>query len=146
MNNDIPQYDALGYTGTGYLVVRATTASEALPLENATVTIYGTEDDFSSIIARLQTGNDGLTPKIALLAPPRALSEVPGNGARSFASYNVSVHKNGFAPLALRRVPVFDGITSVQPADLIPLAENGYPDSFKPYGGPIDEGEALGTP
>ena len=84
--------------------------------------------------------------KIALLAPPRALSEVPGNGARSFASYNVSVHKNGFAPLALRRVPVFDGITSVQPADLIPLAENGYPDSFKPYGGPIDEGEALGTP
>lgn len=146
MNNDIPQYDDIGYTGTGYLVIRATTASEALPLEGATVTVYGTEDDFSSIIARLQTGNDGLTPKIALLAPPRSLSQVPENGTSSYATYNVSVYKDGFSPLSLRRVPVFDGITSVQPADLIPRAENGYPDSFDPYGGRITEGESLGTP
>ena len=143
MNNDIPQYSDIGYTGTGYLVIRATTASEALPLENALVTVYGNQPDFSSVIARLQTGNDGLTPKIALLAPPRALSEVPGNGSRSYATYNISVHKDGFSPLELLRVPVFDGITSVQPADLIPLSENGYPDSFDPYGGRVIEGEAF---
>lgn len=134
MNNDIPQYSDIGYTGTGYLVVRATTASEALPLEGAVVSVYGDVDGFSSLIARLQTGKDGLTPKIALLTPPRALAEVPGNGDRSFATYNISVRMDGFAPLTLRSVPLFDGITSIQPADLIPLAENGYPDGFRPYG------------
>ena len=139
MNNDIPQYSNIGYTGTGYLVVRATTASAALPLEGAVVSVYGNVDGFSSLIARLQTGKDGLTPKIALLTPPRELSESPGNGDRSFATYNVSVRMNGFAPLTLRGVPVFDGITSVQPADLIPLAENGYPDGFQPYGTSINE-------
>lgn len=146
MNNDIPQYSDIGYTGTGYLVIRATTASEALPLENALVTVYGNQENFSSVIARLQTGNDGLTPKIALLAPPRALSEVPGNGGLSYATYNVSVQKEGFSPLELQGVPIFDGITSVQPADLIPLSENGYPDSFDPYGGRIREGQTLDNP
>lgn len=146
MNNDIPQYADIGYTGTGYLVIRATTASGALPIENALVTVYGNRPDFSAVIARLQTGNDGLTPKIALSAPPRSLSETPGNGDNSFATYNISVRKNGFYPLSLYEVPVFDGITSVQPANLIPLIENGYPDSFDPYGGRIVEGNALGTP
>ena len=139
MNNDIPQYSGIGYTGTGYLIVRATTASEALPLEGAVVSVYGNVDGFSSLIARLQTGRDGLTPKIALLTPPRALSEYPGNGDRSFATYNVSVRMNGFAPLPLRSVPIFDGITSVQPADLIPLSENGYPDGFQHYSTSINE-------
>lgn len=146
MNNDIPQYADIGYTGTGYLVVRATTASGALPIENAVVTVYGNQPDFSAVIARLRTGNDGLTPKIALTAPPRSLSEAPGNGAASFATYNLSLHKDGFYPLSLYEVPVFDGVTSVQPADLIPLLENGYPDSFDPYGGRINEGNATGSP
>ena len=139
MNNDIPQYSDVGYTGTGYLVVRATTASEALPLAGAVVSVYGDIDGFSSLIARLQTGKDGLTPKIALLAPPRALSESPGNKDRAYATYNVSVRMDGFSPLALRSVPIFDGITSVQPADLIPLAANGYPDGFQPYGTSLSE-------
>ena len=146
MNNDIPQYSDLGYTGMGYLVVRATTASEALPLENATVSVYGNEETFSSLIARLQTGSDGLTPKIGLLAPPRSLSEVPGNGSRSYATYNVSVHKDGFDPLFLTNVPLFDGITSIQPADLIPRAENGYPDAFDPFGGHGRERQVNDSP
>ena len=143
MNNDIPQYQNLGYTGTGYLVVRVTTAGEALPLEGAHVTVYGDEADFSSIIARLTTGNDGLTPKLALMTPPRSLSESANSPTRSFATYTVTVHKDGYYPLDARSVPIFDGITSVQPADLIPLPQNGYPDSFIPYGSRITEGEIL---
>lgn len=143
MNNDIPQYQNIGYTGTGYLIVRVTTASEALPLENATVTVYGNLPDFSAVIARLQTGNDGLTPKIALTTPPRALSETPESTARPYAVYNITVHKDGYTPIEAYRVPIFDGITSVQPADMIPLPQNGYPDAFSPHSQIIVEGEAL---
>ena len=143
MNNDIKQYQNLGYTGTGYLVVRVTTADEAIPLENAYVTVYGNEANFSAIIARLTTGNDGLTPKLALMAPPRALAESPNSPVRPFATYRIAVDKNGFFPLSAKEVPIFDGITSVQPANLIPLPQNGYPDSFAPYGSFISEGESI---
>jgi len=143
MNNDIPQYQDRGYTGTGYLVVRVTTASEALPLEGANVTVYGDEANFSSVIARLTTDNDGLTPKLALMAPPRSLSESANSHSRPFATYTVTVNKDGYYPLDSRSVPIFDGITSVQPADLIPLPQNGYPDSFIPYGTRITESETL---
>ena len=143
MNYDIPQYQNIGYTGTGYLVVRVTTASEAIPLENATVTVLGNQPNFSSVIARLRTGNDGLTPKIALSAPPRALSEVPESELPPFATYNITVDKRGYSPVQMYRVPVFDGITSVQPADLIPLPKNGYPDSFSPFNETVIEGEAI---
>lgn len=143
MNNDIPQYSDIGYTGTGYLTVRVTTASEALPLEDALVTVYGNQSDFSSVIARLVTGNDGLTPTIALLAPPRSLSEEPNSVRIPYATYNISVNKDGYSPIEMYGVPIFDGITSVQPADLIPLPQNGYPDAFDPYSGRIIESTAA---
>ena len=143
MNNDIPQYSNIGYTGTGYLVVRVTTASEAIPLEGATVTVYGNQPDFSSVIARLQTGNDGLTPKIALVTPPRSLSEEPNSVRIPYATYNITVDKEGYSPTEMYGVPIFDGITSVQPADMIPLPQNGYPDAFAPYSGSVVESRAA---
>ena len=141
MNNDIPQYQDAGYTESGYLVIRATTASEALPLENATVTVYGELPDFSAVIVQTETGPDGLTPKLELLTPPRSLSETPDSARRPYASYRISVDREGYYPITLQGVPVFSGITSVQPADLIPLMENGYPDSFSPFGGTVTERE-----
>lgn len=133
MNKDIPQYDTLGYTGTGYLIVRVTTASQALPLPGATVLVRGDEENFSAVIARLTSGADGLTPKIALLAPPRNLSLSPG-GEKVFATYNIDIYLDGYHNISAQRVPIFDGITSVQPADMIPIPKNGTPDSFSPYG------------
>ncbi len=145
MNNDITHYQEIGYIGTGHLVVRVTTASEALPLEGAAVTVWGELPNFSSVIARLTSGADGLTPKLALLAPPRALSEAPGNGTASYATYRISVNKDGYAPIEMYNVPIFDGVTSIQPADLIPLPKNGYPDAFSPYAGVVVESETLAT-
>ena len=139
MNRDIPQYAPLGYTGTGYLVVRVSTASGALPLEGATVLIRGSEETFSAVIARLTSGTDGLTPKIALLTPPRALSQSPSQTAKPYASYNVEVYLDGYHALSAQNVPIFDGVTSIQPADLIPVPKNGYPPSRPPYEGQYTE-------
>lgn len=133
MNNNMPQYQNAGYTGKGYLVVRVSAASETIPLEGATVLIRGGEENDSAVIARLTSGSDGLTPKIALAAPPRILSESPGN-IRPFATYNVDVHLKGYPSVSAQNVPIFDGITSVQSVTMIPLPKNGYPDAFTPFG------------
>ena len=126
MNQDIPQYDSLGNTGTGYLVVRVSTASGALPLEGATVLVRGGEEDFSAVIARLSSGEDGLTPKIALLTPPRSLSLSPSQNRKPYANYNVEVYLDGYRTLVAQNVPIFDGVTSIQPAEMIPVPQNGY--------------------
>ena len=132
MNKDIPQYSGIGYSGTGYLVTRVGTASSAIPLENAVVTVRGNQPNFSSVIVKLTTGMDGLTPKISLAAPPRENSESPGIEPR-VATYNLDIQRDGYLRTTAQHVPIFDGITSVQPINLIPLPKNGYTDRFDPY-------------
>ena len=132
MNRDIPQYSNIGYTVTGYLVIRASAASSAIPLEGAVVTVRGNQPNFSSVIVKLTTERNGLTPKISLATPPRGNSTSPGI-ENPFATYNVDVQLDGFFPTSAQQVPIFDGITSIQPINLIPLPQNGYTDRFAPY-------------
>lgn len=132
MNHSMPMYQNGNYSGTGYLVVRVSAASEALPLEGATVFVRGGEENDSAVIATLNTGRDGLTPKIALAAPPRSLSESPNN-VRPYALYSVDVHLNGYPTVTAQNLPIFDGITSAQSIVLTPLPKNGYPDKFDPF-------------
>ncbi len=139
MNHNISPYTEM--TGTGYLVVRASAASESLPLEGATVFIRGGKENDSALIASLTTGIDGLTPKVALAAPPRSLSESPGN-ITPFSSYTIDVHLNGYPTVTAQNIPIFDGITSVQSVVMIPLPKNGFPDNFTPFGDLISESEA----
>ena len=140
MNRDIPQYQSIGFTESGYLVIRASTASGAIPLEGATVTVRGNQPNFSSVIVKLTTGRDGLTPKISLAAPPTANSISPGM-PDPFATYNVDVSLDGYLPTSAQQVPIFDGITSIQPINLIPRPKNGITDRFAPYGEIITDTE-----
>ena len=80
------------------------------------------------MIAVYTTDLSGLTERFALPAPPRELSMTPGNG-RSYATYNLSVTKEGYYQQYYANVPVFEGITAVQNADMIPLPENGQTDN-----------------
>ncbi|MBQ7292901.1 MAG: hypothetical protein IJW79_04090 [Clostridia bacterium] len=140
MNRDIPQYSNIGYTGTGYLVIRASAASSAIPLEGAVVTVRGNQPNFSSVIVKLTTERNGLTPKISLATPPRGNSTSPGI-ENPFATYNVDVQLDGFFPTSAQQVPIFDGITSIQPINLIPLPKNGYTDRFAPYDEKVTDSE-----
>ena len=122
-------------SGYGYMIVRVTTARGAIPLEGATVTVHNYDPEFErgkgDIIAVYTTNASGLTEKFALPAPPEALSTSPGNG-RSYETYNLSVSKEGYYQQYYSNVPVFEGITAIQSADLIPLSDNGQTDSFTP--------------
>lgn len=126
MNNDRS-------TGYGYMIVRVTTARGAIPLEDAIVTVHNYDPEFEGgrgdIIAVYTTNSSGLTERFALPAPPRELSMSPGNG-KGYETYNLSVTKEGYYQQYYANVPVFEGITAIQNADMIPLPDNGQTDRF----------------
>lgn len=123
--------------GQGFLVIHVTTARGAIPLEGAQVTIrnYLEEptEERGDVIATLISGTGGNTAVLPLAAPPRSASLSPGNG-KPYASYIAEVRLEGYYDQTYSGIPVFDGITAIQPADLIPLPENGQSDSFTPDG------------
>ena len=123
--------------GQGYLIVHVTTARGAIPLEGARVNVRRsdptTEAPRGDVIASQVSGRDGNTATRTLAAPPRANSQHP-NGKRPYAPYHIEVSLEGFFKQSYANVPIFDGIVAIQPADLIPLPENGRTDSRTPDG------------
>lgn len=107
----------------GYLIVKVSTARGAIPLENASVNIRGSEQDASGILFSLRTNRDGQTEKIALPTPPKAESETPNPSVIPYALYNVDVFKEGYVPLFFQNVPIFPEITSIQGAVMVPAPD-----------------------
>lgn len=117
--------------GTGYLILHVTTAGGAIPLEGAKININRYAPEASSdpktrgdTVASPVSGIDGNTVRIPLSAPPRGLSESPGNPA-PFSLYSVEATLDGYYSQSYAGIPIFDGVTSIQPIVLIPLPENG---------------------
>lgn len=134
-------------TGVGQLVFRVTTARGAIPLEGAQITVrphlpdLNTEDR-GQTVAVLYSDRDGKTEPLALPAPPRSDSLTPtDNGVLPFATYDAEVYLPGYIAPEYTRIPIFDGITSIQTVDLIPLPENGRKDGLTPDDSQFFEGE-----
>lgn len=112
----------------GFLQVIVKTASGALPVENALVTVYEylpeAEESVSrgNVIYSLTTNEDGKTPKVALGTKNKELSMSPGN-INPYSVYNIGVEKEGFYSNRYINVPIFSGVTALQPVELIPLVE-----------------------
>ena len=140
MNNGVGNMQS--NMGEGYLVVRVATANGAIPIVGAQVTVRGAEESNSDYYRSFYSGASGLTQKITLSAPLRSLSEEPSvTGARPYSLYSIDVFYDGYKDLFFVNVPIFDTITSIQPANMIPKPDNEYSDSFAPYDIEIVEGE-----
>ena len=119
----------------GYLVVHVTTARGAIPLEGAAVSIRSNEGEDTTpradILYATTTNRDGNTERIPLGAPPResamSPSEVP-----PFSTYHLEVRREGYGMQSFIALPIFSGITAVQPVDLIPLPEDGTSNPLRP--------------
>ena len=116
--------------GTGYLIVKVSTARGAIPLEDASVNIRGAAPEQTDIIYSLKTNRDGATERVPLPTPAKILSQSP-DAQSPYALYSIDVFKEGYADISLNNVAVFDSITSIQPAIMIPLAANRYSDSYE---------------
>ncbi len=110
----------------GYIAVNVRTANGALPVEKAIVTI---KDADGELLAVFFTDRNGNTPKLKVLAPPLENSESPGQNGPPYYSYNIDTDKEGYISVRNIGAPVYPGITSIQPVELIPLSEgsSGFP-------------------
>ena len=122
MENNRSSADAM--PGRGYLIVSVRAGEGAIPLEGALVTLRGGEATEGDAIASFITDRSGNTPRITLPAPPRINSESPGGG-KPYASYSADISLDGYFTNLYTNIPIFDTITSVQTAYLIPLPEDG---------------------
>jgi hypothetical protein len=108
----------------GTLIFQVTGGQGAFPVPNATVTLSKVlKDDFSLSIT-IRTDESGKTEPISLPAPDRKLSQSPNNGI-VYAAYDAKVAAEGFLPTEIRNLPVFDGVTTIQPVNL--TADFGQP-------------------
>ena len=120
----------------GFLVFTVRTANGAIPIKNALVNIYENKKDSGAmsngyLLYTLRTNELGQTEKIALPTKSSALSTSPGN-ERPFLSYNVFASSEGYFDSDVINIPIFQGITSIQPINLLPVSEYSSPNDFTP--------------
>lgn len=122
--------------GRGFLQVRVSTARDALPVSDASAVVtYRTAEGAEQALYSALTDRSGLTPVFSLPAPDPALSEKPGLGT-PYLEYRVRVSAPRFLTQIFEGVPVFGGVTTVQPAALEPAPDNvpnPAPQIFPPY-------------
>lgn len=107
--------------GKGFITVNVRTAGGALPVEGAMITISTSDGINSTVVAVMLTDSSGASEIISLPAPPRSESRSPGNEPVC-SYYTVDTGRDGYYSVVNTNVPVFDGVTSVQPVFLVPLA------------------------
>ncbi len=108
----------------GKLVVSTTAAFGAIPIRDAFVSVrIPNPENGSEITHILMTGPDGLTDPIEIETPSPAESLAPG-GKKPFAEIDLEVSADGYYRVVNMRVPIYPGITSIQPVRMIPIPES----------------------
>lgn len=101
----------------GFFKAVVRTADGIIPIENARVIIEGEGEKFE-----LLTDRSGITPTLALPAPPARNSQ-SALQVSPFATYRIITQKEGYYTQITENAPVFEGVVSVQPIVLIGLSE-----------------------
>ena len=109
-------------TDTAFLVVQVSTADEAMPVSEAYVTVTRERNEEEILVRFALTDQSGKTPVMALPALPAELSEESGN-PHPYVSYNIRTDHQGYYSVKNIHVPVFGGITSIQPVEMVPVPE-----------------------
>lgn len=103
----------------GYLKVNVYTAQDAIPLKNATVSIYkGTPP--KDLITQLYTNDDGSTQSIILPTLSKPLSLEPSD-IKPYLGYDIRIEYPGYQTQYFVNVPIFEGIVSLQSVQMLPL-------------------------
>ena len=105
----------------GVLRVRVTTARGALPVCGAHVFVSPCAG--GGVCAACTTDDSGLSRAFSLPTVSASLSAI--GEAPPCARYDVEVLAEGFEAATFAAVPVYDGVTSLQCAELIPKAAGG---------------------
>ena len=107
----------------GYLRFSVGTADNTIPLKGAKVYVYTDPENGHEgrLLYTLTTDEDGITETVTLPTPPLSESFSP-EYPKPYSTYNIFASKEGYYPTEGRTVPLFPGITSIQPVNLIPVS------------------------
>ena len=103
----------------GTLLFQVTSGQGAFPIAGATVVITKNLTDGHSLSITTTTDESGKTEEFSLPAPSRSLSQTPG-GRDVFATYDAVITSPGHVTVIVHDIPIFDGITTIQPVNLSP--------------------------
>ena len=102
----------------GYLTMQARTAHEALPLQGVRVSVL---DDEQNRIYELVTDENGETRRVALETMDKRYSQDANFTGTPFVTYNVYAQAEGFEPVYVSAIPIFDGESAHLPLVLVPM-------------------------
>ena len=103
----------------GYIKMQVSTAGGVLPVSDAKVTITKEIGNNVFTLYTLTTDVNGQTLAVPLPTPNSSLSQTPDNSA-PYSTYTITIEHPRYQNVYNYRVPVFDGITSIQPVVLLP--------------------------
>lgn len=103
----------------GKLLFQVSSGQGAIPIANATVVLTKQLADGHTFSLTARTDASGKTKELSLPAPSRERSQSPGKAAVS-ASYEAVITAPDHIAVAIHEIPLFDGITTIQPVDLVP--------------------------
>lgn len=106
----------------GSLRFRTYTARGALPVEGAHITVSKTIGGNRRIFYDITTDSSGQSEILPLPAPSKELSQTPTVSVQPYSLYDAEIIADGYIPVSIRSLPVFEGILSVQRAALVPSA------------------------
>ena len=110
-------------TGIARLRVWVTTARQAIPIEGARVVVTQEDGGEQALRWVLITDRDGNAEIVELPAVPAEYSQRPGV-PHPYTSYTIEISKPGYFTVKNNHVPLYGGVTAIQPVDLTPLPEN----------------------
>ena len=109
----------------GKLIVQTVAAQSAYPVADALVLVRRVEENGeTTLIASMKTDEDGLTDPLEIAAPPSSESLSPGLG-RPYTAINIEVQADGYITDVKQNAQIYNGITSLQIVNLIPLSDSG---------------------
>lgn len=114
----------------GNLLFQVTGGQGAFPVAGAKIVIIKDLDDTHAFSVTERTDESGKTDGMYLPAPSRNLSQTPGNGD-VFAKYRAEITAAGYTPIQVLEIPVFDGITTIQPVNLQPNIGGNQPQQIQ---------------
>ncbi len=106
----------------GTLRFRTYTARNALPVEGARVLVTKVIGGSRHTFYDLLTDSSGQTQVLEMPAPSGELSQSPTVSVQPYALYDADITAEGYIPVSVRSLPVFEGILSVQRIALVPSA------------------------
>lgn len=102
----------------GYLTMQARTAHDALPLPGVRVSVF---DDEQNRIYELTTDENGETRRVALETMDKSYSQNENFTGTPYITYNVFAQAEGFEPVSVADIPIFDGESAHLPLVLVPM-------------------------